>query len=330
MQKLVLLLAICISSFAIAQTPKPATAPKPAAKIVIGYFNYDSLLFWLPGYKETSDTVEVIHAHIKTMNLILERRQNEYDSLSESWSNTIRIIKMQEITDLKNRIKQQTEDVKLKSLPFDLKLTAAVNSVAKAKKYSAVLDSKISDAFVMWATASGIDFVDITGAVYAELKSPTPAIQAAISSSTTKISIGYLNYDSLLLLIPGYKETADTIKTYRDQLLKFHGEVKRKQNEYDSLNQVWSPPISKLKEQEITDLKERVKLFDSQLDSTENAKLTPYELKLTAAIDRIAKAKGYSAALDSEVGDAFIVCTSSRMNFINMTAEICEELKIQK
>jgi hypothetical protein len=59
MQKFILLLAICISSFAIAQTPKPTVAP--ITKTVIGYFNYDSLLVLLPGYKEKADSANAVN-----------------------------------------------------------------------------------------------------------------------------------------------------------------------------------------------------------------------------------------------------------------------------
>jgi hypothetical protein len=100
----------------------------------------------------------------------VNRKGAEYDSLWTKWSMPIRAIKQQEILDLQQRIHDYIPPkFPFNTIAFDMKLIDAVNKIAKAKGYSAVLDSKTSDAFVLWSTP-GIDYINITSEICEELK----------------------------------------------------------------------------------------------------------------------------------------------------------------
>ncbi len=84
----------------------------------------------------------------------------------------IKALKEKEISDLTKNLKE-FRILKIRSLNkltngYEDKLTDAANKIAKEKGYSAVLDSVVSDAFIMWSTPQ-VAFVNITKDVCAEL-----------------------------------------------------------------------------------------------------------------------------------------------------------------
>jgi Skp family chaperone for outer membrane proteins len=162
----------------------------------------------------------------------------------------------------------------------------------------------------------------------------TTAFSQTAKPAVTKTTIGYFNYDSLLVLIPGYKETADSVKTYRlemvNKLAKEKAELARKQDESDSLSTVWSPLIRQLKQKELDDLKNNIKSDTKNLNAIDEVKLAPYEVKLTEASKKIALAKGYTATVDSKNSDDFVLWAAPGINFVNMTNDIYAELGISK
>jgi Skp family chaperone for outer membrane proteins len=157
--------------------------------------------------------------------------------------------------------------------------------------------------------------------------------QTPKTSTAAKNIIGYFNYDSLLNILPGYKETADSVKNYKQnknsQLIDEKVELKSKSKEYDSLKNEWTPLIRKLKLQELADIKNKIKSDSLHLNTIEGAKFEPYEIKLTEAAKKIALSKGYTAVVDSKNASDFVTWADPGISFVNMTKDICAELQIK-
>ena len=88
MRNLFTLLLIFSTTISFAQTPssakpKPAAAPTQATttsvatKTVIAYFNYDSLLVLIPGYKEAADSVKYYKVEGDKELAVMQKQLNE-------------------------------------------------------------------------------------------------------------------------------------------------------------------------------------------------------------------------------------------------------------
>lgn len=172
----------------------------------------------------------------------------------------------------------------------------------------------------------------IISATVSFAQTPQPATP---TPPATKTVIGYFNYDSLLVLIPGYKAAVDSAKLSKKdtdtELYNMEATLALKQYEYDSLKHHWSPVIESIKEHEINDIKARIAEYKTSFPpyKPDPILLLKSELKITAAANKIAKEKGYSAVINSKNSSDGIICTSSSMHFVNMTKDICAELGIR-
>ena len=102
----------------------------------------------------------------------------------------------------------------------------------------------------------------------------------------------------------------------------------KKEHEYDSLKLDMSPLIKALKEKEIEDISLNLKEFRLWLLQKKHT-TDVYDKLITDAANKIAKANGYSAVLDSVVSDAFIMWSTPQAEFVNITKDVCTELGIK-
>jgi outer membrane protein len=175
-------LLLAVTALLLVAVPRTAHAQTKAAPTAVAHLDLDSLLSIMPAFKAASDTAQMFYADLEkqmyAMNLELQKKGDEYDSLSGTWSKSIKTIKEQEIYDLQQRIQgfQQTaqEDyTKRRSellVPLFNKIQAAVKAVAVEKGYAYVLDSSKSASVVLYAA----DSADIFVAVQHKLGIPDP------------------------------------------------------------------------------------------------------------------------------------------------------------
>jgi Skp family chaperone for outer membrane proteins len=153
---------------------------------------------------------------------------------------------------------------------------------------------------------------------------------AQTSKPADKITIGYFNYDSVLVLLPGYKEMADTFKICNEQVEKMQNEIKSKQEFYDANYYQLKPKARPVIEEELKDLRARLNIFKRYNDSIQQVKLVRFELKLTEAINKIAQTKGYATVLNSKTPGDFVLWAEPGINFVDVTSEICRLFQIDK
>jgi hypothetical protein len=139
-----------------------------------------------------------------------------------------------------------------------------------------------------------------------------------------QITIGYCNFDSILNLMPGYRSSADSMEIYGGQLKLIQAELSGKQHEFDSLNAKWSPTIAHIKNMEMDVLKTNIENLKRCEENMKNS-----ILKLDNAMQIVVVKKGYTAVLDSEISDAFVMWSAPGTSFENITKYVCAELDIK-
>jgi outer membrane protein len=180
-------LLLAVTAFLLVAVPRTAHAQTKAAPTAVAHLDLDSLLGIMPAFQSASDSAQLFYADLEkqmyAMNLELQRKGAEYDSLSPTWSKSIKTIKEQEIYDLQQRIQafQQTAQddyTKRRSellVPLFNKIQAAVKDVAVTKGYAYVLDSSKSATVVLYAAKSADIFVDVQHKLGIPDPKPKPA-----------------------------------------------------------------------------------------------------------------------------------------------------------
>lgn len=178
-------LLIAVAALFLTAVPRVAHAQTKAASVA--HLDLDSLLDIMPAFKKASDSAQQFYAQLEQMmyqmQLELQRKGNEYDSLNKTWSPPIKTIKEKEIYDLQQRIQdfQQTAQdsyAKRRSEllePIFKQIQEAVKAVAIAKGYNYVIDSSKSATVVLYADKNN----DIFDAVRIKLGIPLPAPKPA-------------------------------------------------------------------------------------------------------------------------------------------------------
>ncbi len=179
-------LLIAVAALLLVSVPKTSNAQTKASPTTVAHINLDSLLDIMPAFKKASDSAQLFYGQLEQMmyqmNLELQRKGNEYDSLNKSWSPPIKAIKEKEITDLQQRIQdfQQTAQDSYTQrrtellVPIFETIQKAVKDVALAKGYKYVLDSSKSATVVLYAADSDDIFTDVR----IKLGIPLPATPA--------------------------------------------------------------------------------------------------------------------------------------------------------
>ena len=176
-------LCFAIAALLVAAIPHAAHAQTKATPAAVAHIDLDSLLDIMPEMKKASDSAqkyyESLENQLYAMQVELDRKLNEYDSLNKSWSPLIKGLKEKEIRDLQQNIQvfQQNAQVDYANYraklvePIFTKIQAAVKEVALAKGYKYVIDSSKSTGVVLYASPSD----DIFNDVRTKLGIPAPA-----------------------------------------------------------------------------------------------------------------------------------------------------------
>ena len=170
-------LTIAIAALLLSAVPHVAKAQTKVGAATVAHIDLDSLLQVYPRYKAAMDTAQAYYNQLEkdmyTMQLELQRKAAEYDSLAKGLSPFQKTFKQQELQALQQRIQDfQTyaqEDFTNKRAillqPVYVSIQNAVKAVALEKGYKYVLDSSESSLVVLYASPTD----DIFAAVKAKL-----------------------------------------------------------------------------------------------------------------------------------------------------------------
>ena len=179
-------LLLAVAALLLVTVPKVGHAQTKASPTTVAHINLDSLLDIMPAFKKASDSAQLFYQELErqmyTMNLELQKKGAEYDSLNKIWSAPIRAIKEKEIYDLQQNIQgfQQTaqdEYTKRRTqllIPIFESIQKAVKDVAIARGYKYVLDSSKSATVVLYAAPSDDIFEDVRLKLGIPKPTPTP------------------------------------------------------------------------------------------------------------------------------------------------------------
>lgn len=151
-----------------------------------------------------------------------------------------------------------------------------------------------------------------------------------ISSFSQQVKLGHLNGSELIKHMKEYKDAMVELEKTRDGLL---AEIKRISIELDSLqadytqnSTTWAPVIREMKEKKIYQVNENLQEFQqtaqAQIQQDEQDKMDPILYKANQAIEKVAKANGYTYIFDSSSGTLLF------MGGDDVTALVCAELGI--
>ncbi|CAN5316822.1 hypothetical protein BH09BAC5_BH09BAC5_11210 [soil metagenome] len=177
-----LISAVTVLIFATVPNAVHAQSAAKAGNTPVAHLNVDSLLDIMPAFKIASDSAQLFYSQLEqtmyAMNVELQRKSNEYDSLKNKISPSILKLKEQELYDLQQRIQnfqQSAQDdysnYRAKLLvPIFESIQKAVKEVALAKGYHFVIDSSKSATVVLYASPTDDIFTDVR----LKLKIPEP------------------------------------------------------------------------------------------------------------------------------------------------------------
>ena len=166
-------LCFAIAALLVAAIPHAAHAQTKAAPTAVAHIDLDSLLDIMPDMKKASDSAQsyyqMLENQLYAMQVELDRKLNEYDSLNKTWSPLIKSLKEKEIRDLQQNIQafQQSAQVDYANRraelvePIFTKIQGAVKEVAIAKGYKYVIDSSKTTGVVLYASPADDIFNDV-------------------------------------------------------------------------------------------------------------------------------------------------------------------------
>jgi len=152
-------------------------------------------------------------------------------------------------------------------------------------------------------------------------------------SAQSKIKLGYVNSDSLMLVMPGV-DSANALlqseyKTYQSQLSAMQTELNTKYQDYQTNLSTMSDLIKQTKMAELQDLNTRIESFTAKADTAFQKKklelFKPLQKKAVSAIEEVAKENGYTYIFDSAIG-TFLYKNESD----NVMALVKKKLNIKK
>jgi outer membrane protein len=144
--------------------------------------------------------------------------------------------------------------------------------------------------------------------------------------------IGYINSEELIMAMPEAKKADADItayaKTFQDQLQAMQKELETKYKAYEAGVKTMTEAMKDVKEKELTDLQNRIQSVQQGAEEKIAAKrqdmLKPITEKADAAIQAVAKEKGYSYILDANAGGIIYALPSD-----NILAEVKTKLGIK-
>ncbi|MES2426688.1 MAG: OmpH family outer membrane protein [Bacteroidota bacterium] len=119
--------------------------------------------------------------------------------------------------------------------------------------------------------------------------------------------IGYINTNELVPAMPEYKTVNTQIdlfkKTYVDQLQLLGKELQDKSADYQAKQATMTDAVKTMKQSELADLQKRAQDYQTKAQQDVEAKgselMKPLIDKFHAAIEAVAKEKGYTYVIDS-------------------------------
>ncbi|HQH19865.1 MAG TPA: OmpH family outer membrane protein [Bacteroidales bacterium] len=135
-------------------------------------------------------------------------------------------------------------------------------------------------------------------------------ISAITVNAQTKVKLGYVNSDSLMLIMPGVDSANQVLqleyKTYQSQLTTMQTELNTKYQDYQTNLSTMSELIKQTKMAELQDINTRIESFTASADTAFQTKklelFKPIQDKALKAIEEVAKENGYTYIFDSAVG----------------------------
>ncbi len=136
------------------------------------------------------------------------------------------------------------------------------------------------------------------------------AILLSVSAAFAQQKIGYINSDELLVSMPEAKKADAEIsayaKTFQDQLSSMQKELETKYKAYEAGVKTMTDATKEVKEKELNDLQNRIQSTQQSAEEKIATKrqelLKPITEKADAAIQAVAKEKGYSYIFDANAG----------------------------
>jgi outer membrane protein len=130
----------------------------------------------------------------------------------------------------------------------------------------------------------------------------------AVNAQTLKF--GHINSNDLLQMMPEVKTADSSLKTYQKSLEDLNqsmvAEYQTKLKDYQDKAPTLTPAVKEVKEQELTDLQNRIQAFQGsaqdKLADKKQELYTPILKKAEDAIKAVGKEKGYSYIFDTGAG----------------------------
>ena len=151
---------------------------------------------------------------------------------------------------------------------------------------------------------------------------------------STAQKVAHINLDSLLKIMPDYQHIKDTLTSYSIQVQKtmigMEDEFIRKSAELDSLKKTGTitPLMIQLREKQLSDMQQNYAAFaqaaEQEAAALQASLVEPLYDKIKKAVEKVAKANGYSYVIDSSEGGALLYADPAHDLFV----KVCAELKI--
>lgn len=153
------------------------------------------------------------------------------------------------------------------------------------------------------------------------------------NAQSTKPKLGYVDISVVIQSLPAYQDAQKKLQGYVNQLQAvmdtMQNEYQQKLAAYQQDEANLEGPVKETRQQEIIDLQNRIqKLQDSssdQINQKQMELLQPLEDKVMAAINSVAKQKGYTYIFDSTKGSGLLYGPPSD----NVTDFVKAELGVQ-
>jgi outer membrane protein len=152
--------------------------------------------------------------------------------------------------------------------------------------------------------------------------------------ATAQTKVGYINTNELVALMPQADTVKQKLESIRPQWLaelqSMQSTLQTKYNEYIQLSKTEGilPGRLEIREQELQELQQKIEstktMADQDLATKEQEFFQPIIDMVLAAIEKVAKAKGYDFVLDSSEGYNVLYSNPSH----NLMAAVRTELKI--
>ncbi len=132
------------------------------------------------------------------------------------------------------------------------------------------------------------------------------ALSFGFSGFSQKLKFGHVNSDEIFSSMPEKEQAARAVEQFarqlEEQLMSLNKELEQKYNDYMEKVETFSPSIKQMREEEITNLQQRIQIFQMRaqedLQAKEQEVLEPIYQKITNAIKEIGEEKGFLYIFD--------------------------------